>query len=120
MVKMSSSLLSLCTLVAMLGHLALGYEAGVIEQAGRNVYLSEPDTTLFVNNLKFIPGSSSKVGKKTIFEYVVAADYADTLIAVDCITQDTKEKLVITRVDGPRSRSVLESSSFNETDFLWF
>lgn len=88
----------------MLSSLALGFETGVIEQAGRNVFLSEPDTTLYVNNLKFIPGATSKVGKKTIFEYVVAADYADTLVAIEVITQDTKEKLKVAQVKGPISR----------------
>ena len=63
---------------------------------------------MYTNNLVFLPGSTDKRGDKTIFEYVVAEDYSDTLIALEAITQDTKEKLTVTRGDGPLRESILQ------------
>ena len=75
---------------------------------------------MYTNNLVFLPGSADKRGDKTIFEYVVAEDYSDTLIALEAITQDTKEKLTVTRVDGPLRESSLQQSGYNSIDFMWF
>ena len=52
--------------------------------ASRSVFLNEPDVTLITNMIVFSPESSDKSGK-AIFEYVVAADYADTLIAIEAV-----------------------------------
>ena len=89
-------------------------------QASRNIFLSEPDVTLYTNNIIFKPGKQDRHGGRYIFEYVVAADYSDTLIALEAITQDTKEKLKVTEVDGPLNSSVLDNVSYNSTDFVWF
>lgn len=58
--------------------------SGVIQMSSRSVFLNEPDVTLINNIIVFSPDSSDKSGK-TIFEYVVAADYADTLIAIEAV-----------------------------------
>jgi len=58
--------------------------SGVIQMASRSVFLNEPDVTLITNMIVFSPESSDKSGK-AIFEYVVAADYADTLIAIEAV-----------------------------------
>jgi len=55
-----------------------------------------------------------------LFEYVIAADYSNTLVALEVITQDTKEKLTITEVEGPLQSGALDKHSYNTTDFLWF
>ena len=107
--------------LAMLCAATLARDSGVIAQATRKVYLSEPDITLFSSLLRFRPGQENRLANgKIVFEYVVAVDYADTLIAMEAITQDTKEKLSITAVDGPLNYASLQLSGYNQTDFLWF
>jgi len=85
-VKATTVMLHLCSLIAMLSKSALAAKAGQIIQASRNVFLAEPDITLYTNNLLFKPGSQDSKDGKTIFEYVIATDYADTLIALEAIT----------------------------------
>ncbi len=86
--------------------------------ASRNIFLNEPDATLFTNLIVFAPGSANKVGDKTIFEYVVAADYADTLIAIQAENEETHEMLAVTKVEGPLSP--MDHAKYNETDFIWY
>ena len=82
MSKIIAKALLLCQLLLLAATVVQAGENGKIEMAGRNIFLNEPDATLFTNLIVFAPGSANKVGGKTIFEYVVAADYADTLIAI--------------------------------------
>jgi len=95
-------------------------DQGQITQASRNVFLEEPDVILYTNNMSFKPGKLDKHGDRYLFEYAVAADYSDTLIALEAITQDTKEKLTVTEVEGPLRSNVLDTVSYNSTDFIWF
>ena len=120
MSKVIAKAFLLCQLLLMasMSVKAAAAENGVIEMASRNIFLNEPDATLFTNLVIFTPGSANKVNGKTIFEYVVAADYADTLIAMKAINSDTKEKLTVTKMQGPLSP--MNHPKYNETDFLWY
>ena len=66
-----------------------------------------------------MPGPDNWVGSRTIFEYVVAVDYADTLIALEAFNSDTRYQLNVTRSEMPISESA-SAGKYNSTDFLWF
>ena len=57
--------------------------------------------------------------RKTIFEYVVASDYSDTLMDLVAFDSDTMYKVKVEKADGP---IVFDQAltSYNSTDFLWF
>jgi len=92
---------------------------GVITFHSREVLMTEPDVVHFENRFQFSPGKSNQHGRKTIFEYIVAADYADTLVALDVINQDTKYNMNVTRSNYPLDFNENESQ-YNSTDFIWF
>ena len=70
--------------------------------------------------MNFSPGRVNKVGDRTYMEYVVAADYDDTLVAIEAKNAETKYQLQIERVDGPLSRADTDMQGYNTTDFLWY
>ena len=70
--------------------------------------MQEPDVVSFVNTITFSPNEADRDGKNTIFEYVVAEDYENTLVALEAINADTKYQLNVTQTDAPRY--------FNEDD----
>ena len=87
----------------------------------RQVTLDEPDVISFANKIAFTPGAANKAANgKTIFEYVVAADYADTLVDLDATDPQTNYNLRISRAEGPLDLNQMVKSRYNETDFLWF
>ena len=95
-------------------------EGGVILNCIREINMSEPDIIQFENLIVFRPGNSNKQGR-TIFEYVVAADYADTLVDLEAQDADTNYPLKVTRADEPLlSHDALYMSQYNSTDFIWF
>ncbi len=51
-------------------------------------------------------------------EYVVAADYDDTLVAIEAKAADTKYSLPLERVEGPLGETDLKG--YNTTDFIWY
>ena len=68
----------------------------------------------------FRPGQANKQGR-TIFEYVVAVDYADTLVDLEAQDADTNYPLTVTRTEHPfNAIDALQMSQYNSTDFLWF
>ena len=79
-------LYSALLILSILSALVSAADQGVITQASRNCFLSEPDVTLYTNNIVFKPGKLDRHGNRYIFEYVVAADYSDTLVALEAIT----------------------------------
>ena len=83
--------------------------------------LDEPDIISIASKIAFTPGDLNKTTNgKTIFEYVVAADYADTLVDMDATDPQTNYNLRISRAEGPLDLSQMAKSRYNETDFLWF
>ena len=69
--------------------------------------------------ITFIPDEADRNGKNTIFEYVVAEDYENTLVALEAINADTKYQLNVTKTDSPRYFNE-DMVQYNSTDFLWF
>ena len=53
--------------------------------ADHALQMMEPDVVTFVNMITFIPDEADREGKTTIFEYVVAEDYENTLVALEAI-----------------------------------
>lgn len=82
--------------------------------------MSEPDIIQFENTIVFKPGAANKINDKTIFEYVVAADYADTLVDLEATNADTNYPLKVSRAEQPLVFDALQASGYNSTDFLWF
>ena len=96
-------------------------DGGVILNAIREINMSEPDIIQFENLIVFRPGQANKQGERTIFEYVVAVDYADTLVDLEAQDADTNYPLKVTRTEHPLlSHDALQMSQYNSTDFLWF
>ena len=95
-----------------------GAERGTILDVKRMVQLLEPDVITSTNLIKFKPGRADRVGERTVFEYIVAADYDDTLVAVDAISYGTHYSLQVQEVAGPLVSGSL--GGYNSTDFLWF
>ena len=81
--------------------------------------MQEPDVVTFVNMITFSPDDADRDGKNTIFEYVVAEDYENTLVALEAINADTKYQLNVTKTDSPRYFNE-DEIQYNATDFLWF
>ena len=85
--------------------------------------MSEPDIIHFENTVVFRPGPANKQTNNderstTIFEYVVAVDYADTLVDLEAMNADTNYPLKVTRAEHPLNPDTL--THYNATDFLWF
>ena len=76
-------------------------EVGVITVANREIHMSEPDIIKFENTIHFKPGPANKQNGQTIFEYVVAADYADTLVDLEAKNEDTNYPLKVIRAEHP-------------------
>ena len=95
-------------------------DQGVILNALREINMSEPDVIQFENTIVFRPGAANKINDKTIFEYVVAADYADTLVDLEATNADTNYPLKVSRAEYPLLPDALQASQYNATDFLWF
>jgi len=95
-------------------------DEGVILNAIREINMSEPDIIQFENLIVFRPGQANKQNGSTIFEYVVAVDYADTLVDLEATNADTNYPLKVTRASHPLSFDALQMSQYNSTDFLWF
>jgi len=83
------------------------------------VELTEPDVVIFTNHLSFKPGSTNVHNRRTIFEYVVASDYADTLMDLVAFDGDTKYQVAVAKAREPM---VVDQAyaGYNSTDFLWF
>lgn len=79
----------------------------------------EPDAIIIRNRIIFQSGSDVQSNGKSMFEYVVASDYIDTLMDVEAIDASTKYSVPIEIADGPLA---LEQSfaGYNSTDFIWF
>ena len=82
--------------------------------------MSEPDIIQFENTILFKPGPANKQNGLTIFEYVVAADYADTLVDLEATNADTNYPLKVTRAEHPLLLEALQMTAYNATDFIWF
>ena len=98
---------------------AVDTERGVILEAAREVNLSEPDVVIFSNFIAFKPGTGSWVNGRLIFEYVVAADYEQTLVELSAFDSATKYRIAVERAAGPLAYSE-RMQNFNSTDYLWF
>ena len=74
---------------------------------------------IYTNQIVFQPSSRNVHGKKTIFEYVVASDYEDTLMDVVAYDGNTNYKIDVHQVDEPLSFDQ-NASGYNSTEFIWF
>ena len=43
----------------------------------------EPDVVIYTNDISFVPEREYQSGSKTVFQYVVAVDYQDTLVSIE-------------------------------------
>lgn len=78
--------------------------AGVITQAVREIDMMEPDAVIMISRITFVAGSGDvQRDRKTIFEYVVASDYSDTLMDIVATDADTKYAVPVEMADGPLS-----------------
>ena len=82
--------------------------------------MSEPDIIKFENEIVFRPGPANRQNDKTIFEYVVAIDYADTLVDLEATDAATNYPLKVSRAEYPLMSESLQNSQYNSTDFIWF
>ena len=56
---------------------------GVIKNCKRSLALLEPDVVVYTNDIDFKPDKEYQSGEKTIFQYIVAVDYEDTLVSIE-------------------------------------
>ena len=96
-----------------------GVDNGTIIRSLRTVSLTEPDLVLFTNQLVWKPSARNVHGRKTIFEYVVASDYQDTLMDIEAFDGNTNYPLEVIQVDQPLSFDP-HASGYNSTEFIWF
>lgn len=54
---------------------------GVIKSVSRQVMMLEPDVTIYTNDIKFEPSDTKGAIK---FEYLVAADFEQNLVELEC------------------------------------
>jgi len=57
--------------------------------------------------------------RRTVFEYVVASDYSDTLMDLVAFDSDTKYPVTVGKANGPIVFDQAQKN-YNSTDFLWF
>ena len=56
---------------------------GVIKNCKRSLALLEPDVVIYTNDIDFQPDNAYESGVRSIFQYIVAIDYADTLVSIE-------------------------------------
>ena len=97
----------------------VNYE-GVVKLAKRSVALLEPDVVIYTNDIDFQPKHDYESGVKTIFQYVVAVDYEDTIVSIEVKDATALHQTVkAVRVDEPIFFDK-SATHYNVTDFIWF
>ena len=93
---------------------------GMIKLARRSVALLEPDVVIYTNDIDFVPKDLYENGVKTVFQYVVAVDYEDTIVSINAKDATAAHATVkATRVNRP-THFDQSSTAYNETDFIWY
>jgi len=93
---------------------------GVIKNCKRSLALLEPDVVIYTNDIDFKPDQDYMSGQKTIFQYIVAIDYEDTLVSIEVKDATALHQSVSSvRREGAISFDN-HSTKYNETDFIWF
>ena len=94
----------LMLVLCLAGFVQASQRQGVINSVKREIDLQEHDVVIIQSVVDFSPGQVNKVGQdRTIMEYVVAADYDSTLVAIEAKDVDTKYNLKVERANGPLS-----------------
>jgi hypothetical protein len=93
---------------------------GMIKLAKRSIALLEPDVVIYTNDIDFAPKDLYKNGVKTVFQYVVAVDYEDTLVSIGAKDATAAHATIkATRVERP-THFDQSLTAYNETDFIWY
>ena len=86
----------------------------------RSVALLEPDVVIYTNDIDFTPKKAYENGVKTVFQYVVAVDYENTIVSIDAKDSTAAHQTIkAVRVDAPAFFDE-SSTPYNQTDFIWF
>ena len=108
------------TLISSIAGAARVNQSGVIKNCKRSLALLEPDVVIYTNDIDFKPDEEYSSGQKTVFQYVVAADYEDTLVSIEARDATTLQQPISTQRLERAIYFDEKATEYNETDFIWF